>query len=121
MATATNSTIDPKMQQCIDECTRCHQTCLSTARYCLEQGGKHAAANHITLLLDCAEICQVSANFMARKSQQHTITCGACAKICRACEQDCRQMGDDAVMQQCADVCRSCAESCERMAGTGAA
>lgn len=116
MATATASSINPKMQQCIDECTRCHQTCLSTAKYCLDQGGDHAASSHIVLLLDCAEICQASANFMLRGSEQHKVTCGACGQICRACEQNCRQMGDDATMQQCSEACRSCAESCDRMA-----
>lgn len=118
MATATNSTTGHDMQQCIDECTHCHQTCLSAIRHCLDQGGDHAASNHIGLLLDCAEICQTSANFMLRGSQRHQETCGACARICRACEHDCRQMGigDDSMMQQCAEACSNCAASCERMA-----
>jgi hypothetical protein len=55
-----------EMQQCIDECTRCHNVCLATVSHFLELGGKHADPAHIGLLLDCAEICQTSANFMLR-------------------------------------------------------
>ena len=113
-------TTSAEMKQCIDECLRCASVCLETSRHCLELGGKHAAAQHITTLQDCADICQTSANFMLRGSHLHTETCRACAAVCRACEEACRRMGDDAQMQQCADACRTCAESCERMAGTGA-
>lgn len=107
-----------EIHQCIDECTRCHGLCLETAHHCLHLGGEHADAHHIGLLLDCAEICQTSANFMLRGSEHHAHVCAACAEICRACEQTCRSMADDERMQQCADACRRCAESCERMAAT---
>ena len=32
--------IDPAVRHCIDECVRCHEVCLSTIPYCLEQGGE---------------------------------------------------------------------------------
>ncbi|MDQ3518518.1 MAG: four-helix bundle copper-binding protein [Gemmatimonadota bacterium] len=108
------------MKQCIEECTECHSICLETAHHCLDKGGKHAESTHIGLLLDCAEICQTSANFMLRGSAHHGRTCAVCAEICRACEKSCRSFGDDEMMQRCAETCRRCAESCERMAGAGA-
>lgn len=72
------------LHHCIKECLSCHSICLNTVTYCLEQGGPHAEAGHIRLLLDCAEICQTSANFMLRGSLLHTRTCGVCAEILRA-------------------------------------
>jgi len=104
------------MQQCIQNCQDCHDICLETVAYCLTKGGKHAEAAHIRLLLDCAEICQTSANFMVRGSSLHPQTCGVCAEVCERCAEDCERFGDDATMRECADMCRRCAESCRKMA-----
>ena len=105
-----------EMQQCIQNCTDCHRICLETSAYCLQMGGQHAEARHITMLQDCAEICQTSANFMIRGSQLHGLTCRACAEIGERCAADCARFGNDQMMQQCADLCRRCAESCRQMA-----
>lgn len=109
-------TVGEEMQQCIQNCLDCHSTCLNTMTYCLKQGGKHSESAHIRLMLDCAEICQTSANFMLRGSELHARICGVCAEICQQCAEDCESMGDDAQMKACADMCRRCAESCHQMA-----
>ena len=57
--------ISREMQECIEECLRCHGICLQTVSHCLELGGKHADPDHIGLLLDCAEICRTSAELHA--------------------------------------------------------
>ncbi|NTU84076.1 MAG: four-helix bundle copper-binding protein [Chloroflexales bacterium] len=105
-----------EMQQCINECLNCHSVCLSTVTYCLQQGGRHAEVRHIRTLLDCAQICATSADFMLRGSELHSRTCGVCAEVCARCADSCAQMSDDAMMQQCAEACRRCAESCRHMA-----
>ncbi|CAN5649681.1 four-helix bundle copper-binding protein [soil metagenome] len=105
-----------EMQQCIQNCQTCHTVCLQMIAHCLDQGGKHAEAAHIKLLLDCAEICQTSANFMIRNSELHMEACRACAVICERCALDCERFEDDGEMKNCAQVCRRCAESCQRMA-----
>ena len=117
MSHQSSTAITTEMQQCIDECTRCHNVCLATASYCLELGGKDADPAHIGLLLDCAEICQTSANFMLRSSERHGLTCRVCADICGACAESCDRMGKgDEKLAQCAEECRRCQRSCERMA-----
>ena len=108
------------MQQCIEACNRCHQVCIETMNHCLEKGGKHAAADHIRTLADCAEICQTSANFMMRGSNLHASTCRACADVCEACAKSCDAMADDDMMKRCAEVCQRCSESCAQMAGVAA-
>ena len=103
------------MQECIESCLNCHAVCTMTAQHCLVTGGEHADVNIVGVLLDCAEICQTSANFMVRGSPFHTTTCGACAEVCRACAEACRAFGGDEHMEHCADVCEACAQSCGAM------
>ncbi len=110
-----------QLQQCIRLCEECHNICLETVSYCLQMGSQmsalHIEPGHMTLLMDCAEICQTSANFMLRASRQHPRTCAVCAEICDLCARSCEQFADDAQMRACADACRRCAESCRQMAG----
>jgi hypothetical protein len=104
------------MQNCIEECLNCHSVCLRTISHCLQMGGEHASPAHIRLLMDCAEICQTSANFMLRASDLHGLTCGVCAEVCERCADDCARFDNDSAMQQCAEACRRCARSCREMA-----
>ena len=106
----------PSMEECIDNCTRCHAICIETISYCLDKGDRHAEADHLNLMAVCADICATSADAMLRGAAVHTATCGACAEVCRQCAESCERMGDDADMRRCAEACRTCAESCARMA-----
>jgi hypothetical protein len=110
-----HSMVDEKMRACIQECQRCHDICTETVTHCLQLGREHAESSHIRLLLDCAEICQTSANFMLRMSDIHGQVCGVCAEVCEHCAEDCERFEKDELMQQCAEVCRSCAQSCREM------
>lgn len=114
-ATGRGTTLGREMQSCIDACLECHAICLDTVRHCLQIGGKHASPQNVTLLLDCAQICIASADFMLRESPEHSLACGACAAICRACAESCRQVGGPE-MERCAAVCDACAASCTKMA-----
>ena len=109
--------VSPEMRQCIQECQNCHSICLETVPHCLEKGGPHAEAAHIRLLLDCAQICQTSADYMLRGSDLHVRTCAVCAEVCERCAADCERFGDDEMMRRCAEVCRRCAQSCRQMSG----
>lgn len=102
------------MEKCAAICLDCYKTCNETLQYCLEKGGDHVRPSHLTLLLDCAKICQTSADFLTRGSEHHAITCRACAELCRDCADDCKQMPDQE-MKQCAEVCERCAQSCQEM------
>jgi hypothetical protein len=112
--------IDPRVQECIDRCQSCEEICLETVTHCLKLGGKHAAADHISMLLACAEICDTSARFMLLGSKHHPRACDVCAEVCEACAKDCERFDDDETMQRCADICRRCAESCRQMAKAAA-
>ena len=95
----------------------CYKSCMETVTHCLDMGGKHANAEHINLLLDCAKICSLAADFSARDSQNQAELHALCADICQQCADDCEKLADaDTQMEECAQVCRECAEMCEAMA-----
>lgn len=103
------------MQECIDECLRCYQTCLGAAmNRCLEAGGEHVAPPHFRLMMACSEMCRTAAHFMLLNSPHHSHVCEECAVICTECAKDCGRMGG---MDDCVTACTRCAESCRAMAG----
>ncbi|WP_166822795.1 four-helix bundle copper-binding protein [Thalassoroseus pseudoceratinae] len=107
--------ISAEMQQCIDNCNECHQTCLAMlSRHCLEEGGAHVEAEHVRLMLDCIEICRTCADFMTRGSQMHAQVCQVCSDICKACADNCETVGG---MDECVAACRKCSESCGSLGG----
>jgi hypothetical protein len=102
-------------EECIDSCLKSHASCLTTSQHCLQLGGAHARASHLALLLDCAELCQTTANSLLRRSPQHGVICDACATVCEACARDCDTFRNDPVMAECARICRECAGHCRMM------
>jgi hypothetical protein len=81
--------------------------------HCLKAGGKHVEAEHFRLMMNCAEICQTSANFQLSSSYFQHRLCEVCAEVCEACVADCEQIGG---MDECVVACEQCAESCRKMA-----
>lgn len=99
-----------QIEDCMVKLLRCHNICLGMAMtHCLEKGGEHARPQHLRLMLDCADICAVTADFLARKSQFHTQSCAFCADICDTCAADCAQIGQ---MEESEEACRAAAEAC---------
>lgn len=112
--------VSDAMHECIDRCSDCHDVCEATVVHCLSMGGEHAALDHIRTLLDCAQACDTSRDFMLRGSELHNDTCRVCADACDRCADSCERVGNgDDVMRRCAEECRRCAESCRTMAHHG--
>lgn len=110
-------TFNEDMKACIQNCLLCHQLCEHTLVHCLEKEGLSTERLHLRTLLDCAQICSVSADFMLRSSSLHHATCRTCAEVCFACARSCSSYGgDDEMLRVCASICMQCAESCRRMA-----
>lgn len=112
---ANAATSSARLQECIVECDSCHDLCVETVSYCLSMAGRHAEPAHVTLMLDCAEICQTAADFMLRASPLYSAVCAVCADVCEACARSCAAL-DGAEMAACADACRRCAAVCRAMA-----
>lgn len=107
--------VSPLTQQCIDACTACAQSCSEAVRHCLEMGERHAGVKHLTLLIDCADICAAAAAFMARGSEHQACVCAECADVCDGCADSCNSF-EDPFMKACADACIDCAAACREMA-----
>ncbi len=105
-----------EVQNCIQNCTECHDLCEQTLAYCLQMGGQYAETSHLRSLRDCADTCAACAESLASGSEGYQQLNSACAQSCERCAQSCEQFGNDAELKACAAVCRRCAESCRSMA-----
>jgi hypothetical protein len=100
------------MQICVAACNLCHQLCLQAAvNY--KMGENPIEINHFRLMMNCAEICQMSANFQFSNSDFHHRLCGICADVCEVSATSCEKIGG---MNDCVTACRDCAASCQQMA-----
>lgn len=117
-ATDDDDDASPRMRRCIEACRACHKTCLQLAMTrCLELDGKHLEPEHFRLLLNCAEICHTTANFMISRSHLHPLLCGVCAEVCANCARSCDAVGD---MAGCVEQCRDCGARCREIAEAAA-
>lgn len=107
---------DPKIEKCIEDCSKCFRTCAETLKHCLEMGGAYALPKHLNLLQDCMDMCKMSEEFMLRDSMHAKCVCEECQKICELCAQSCEETDpNDAQMKACAQMCRVCSSSCQDM------
>lgn len=110
-------TIRPeKVEKCITECMDCHAVCLDLAYYSLNQGGELSEPDHIKSLMDCADLCRTSVDFMLRGSDFSAQVCELNAEVCDQCAESCYQFKEDAKMKAGGDICRRTASSCREMA-----
>ncbi len=93
----------------------CAAACESCVTGCLNEEDVKAMVPCIKLCRDCADICSLSAQFMARDSAHAAHLCGLCATICDACGAECAKHKME-YCQQCAEACKKCAEECRKMA-----
>ncbi|MFT8315745.1 MAG: four-helix bundle copper-binding protein [Clostridium sp.] len=105
-----------KYQTCIDECNRCAQACYECFKACLNEPDVGARKNCISILAECARMCEMSSALMSMDAQFAKNHCSLCATICDKCAQECAMFKDDHC-QKCAQECRTCAEECRKMSG----
>jgi hypothetical protein len=103
-------------QKCIDACNRCAQACYECFEVCLGESDVQERTNYISLLIECAGMCQMSAAHMSMDGEFAMDHCKVCASICDACAQECAMFKDDHCTE-CAKVCEECATECKSMAG----
>jgi len=109
----TNAT--DKHQACIDVCNKWVQACYECFNECLQEPDIQARDKCIRSLIECAQMCQMSAGLMSLNASMAKEHCKLCAEICKMCAKECDKFKDDHC-KQCADVCRMCADECRKMA-----
>lgn len=105
-----------KYQSCIDACNRCAQACYECFHECLNEPDLNARKNCVSMLVECAMMCQMSVSTMSMNGQFSKEHCALCAKICDSCAKECNMFKDDHC-KTCAQACQDCADECRRMAG----
>jgi len=115
MGIVTNST--DKFQPCIDECNKCAQACHECFTACLNEPDVAARKKciSISILTECACMCQMSSAMMSMNGQFTKEHCQLCATVCDKCAQECEMFKDDHC-KKCAQECKKCATECKNMA-----
>ncbi|STX50159.1 putative cysteine-rich protein yhjQ [Legionella busanensis] len=103
-------------EACIKACQACALECEHCAAACSQEDNCKEMAQCIALDHDCAAICAMAVEMMARGSGFAKEVCRLCAQICRACGDECSKHEHMEHCKRCAEACYQCAEECERMA-----
>lgn len=104
------------MQQAIENATACATSCLESINYCSRKRGKYAEPSRLGLLLDCARICEITADYMLRKSPFYGILCELSAEICEQTARSCSEFPADGMLKDCTQKCMACTVSCREIA-----
>ena len=75
----------------------------------------HLRHRQLQLLRDCADVCTLTAKYLARHSSFSKSIAGLCAIICEACGNECARFTDQE-SQKCAQICLHCAMECRAFA-----
>ena len=105
MSHEQNKSLLEALSNCAAECNHC-------ATACLREKDVKMLARCITLDTDCAEICRITASFVARGSEHADHLLHECAEICNACAEECEKHSHMDHCKKCAEVCRKCADAC---------
>ena len=101
-------------QRLIEVLTKCAAECSHCATACLKEQDIKMLERCIRLDLDCAELCEITAGYIARESEFADAILRLCAKICVACAQECEKHADHMDhSRSCAEACRACAAACQ--------
>lgn len=95
----------------LEACTACQQACASCAYDCC---GRTGMAECCQLSLDCASMCAMTAEMIARGSRWAVSMAELCARMCAECAVECGKH-DNPACQACAEACRRCEEQCRQM------
>lgn len=105
---------------CIEACQVCATACHQCFAACLKEDDVKMLARCIALNADCAAICGLAADAMARNSEHAAAICALCAQICKACGDECAKYEADHCKadhcKACAQACLKCAQECDAMA-----
>ena len=107
-----------KNKELLEALSNCAAECHHCAVACLQEQDTKMLERCIRLDLDCAEICKLTASFVARDSEYANYLLKECGEICEACAQECEKHAAHGMehCRTCAEACRQCAEACLHVA-----
>ena len=99
--------------ECIEACALCEFACVTCADACLDVEDKPPAIRDcVQLNLDCADVCALTGHLVLQAFSVEPKLVQAqlqiCARLCAACEVECRKYGE------LHNHCYMCAQACSR-------
>jgi hypothetical protein len=88
-----------------EQCAACQRAGLRTYAAALQARGLHAEGPHLQALLDCAEVCELTAALLLRRSSLTAQVLRVCAAAAGRCAEDCGQPPASAERTACAADC----------------
>lgn len=101
---------------------RCALICHQFLNYCHRFPGRFGGLRRlVSVLHDCAEVCQLGANLIAHGIGVAAGTSLATADICDHCAQFCERLGRnrDDFLEELIQVCRDTSQAYRQLAGGG--
>lgn len=92
------------LYECAAACQHCSAECLNE--------DANMMADCIRIDMDCADICIITATFLARNSKHGKHLFSGCIEICKACATECEKHQHQHC-KDCAAACRRCIAACE--------
>ena len=94
---------------------KCVTACETCASLCLQEDDVKMMERCIRTDRDCADICSLTAQFVARESEHLQDMLSLCITACKACYEECKKHEHDHC-QQCAEKCKECYKACQQYA-----
>ena len=96
------------LAHCIAACEFCSDACL-------DEDDVKMMVPCIRLDRDCADICRLTAAYIARNSPHAPHVMRECIEICQKCHDECAKHQHDHC-QACAKACQECLDACRAYA-----
>ncbi len=93
----------------------CEAACEHTMHHVMMTPDFEMRKKQMALLHDCADICMLTARYIARQSPFSKHMANLCAFVCDNCGRECAKFRD-MESQHCARVCMHCAKECREFA-----
>ena len=109
------------LQACIDECRNCAEECRRCAAACEAEPNAAELLHCIRFNLDCADICEATADVLKRRGEPDTAIIQAqvmAALIAtQACGAECEFHAEHGMehFRVCPQACLSCATACQQV------
>jgi hypothetical protein len=105
-----------QQDRCLQICNDCAAACEHCAMACIDDPEPQAFMSCVHASLDCAAICRLVAELIARDSRFTREMYLVCAHVCEATAAECAKHSADHC-QLSVETCRNCANECRRLAG----
>ena len=96
------------LQECLEACNRCVQACNECFDVCCQSSQQEEFASCQKILRDCADICALVSQLIARNSVNAKLIASFCANICDACAKACEKYQDACCQKMCRNLQTMC-------------